>query len=64
MKQDHSRLFEKQMKGANLDPNVIRTFNAYYEQLLRGEKGMIADKDISPPSANNLIKYEDISEFR
>ena len=36
--QDHSRQFEKQMKGANLSSSVIRTFHAYYEQLLK-EKG-------------------------
>lgn len=62
--QDHSRLFEKQMKSAKLDAQVIRTFKAYYEQLVNGEKGLIADKDIQAPSARNLIKYEEVSEFR
>ena len=64
MMQDHSRLFEKQMKAAGIDLAVIRTFKAYYDQLLQGEKGLILESEITAPSPNNLIRYEDISDYR
>lgn len=53
--------FTKMMKAEGLPELVIRTFSSYYEALKKGEKGMIPDKAIRPPSTASLIRYEDLS---
>lgn len=53
--------FTKMMKAEGLPELVIRTFSSYYEALKKGEKGMIPNSAIRPPSTASLIRYEDLS---
>ncbi|MDD2331702.1 MAG: UTP--glucose-1-phosphate uridylyltransferase, partial [Candidatus Cloacimonetes bacterium] len=56
--------FTKLMKSAGLSENLIRTFEAYYSKLERGETGKISKQDVSPPSPKNLVEYENIRSYR
>lgn len=44
-----------------LDPLVISTFSAYYNQLLSGTTGLISKSEIMPPSSNSVISLESLS---
>lgn len=56
--------FTKLMKANAIPEGVIRTFSAYYNLLAKGEKGLIPRTEIQAPSAENLLKYEDMAGFR
>lgn len=56
--------FVKLMKSEGIQDNVLRTFTAYYDKLVKGENFMIASEDINPPSATNLIEYDTIKEHQ
>jgi len=60
----YNQQFIKVMKAAGINDPVIRTFQAYYERLAKGEKGFLADQDIRPPSAKNLVDYASIAGQR
>lgn len=53
--------YTRMMKAEGLPELVIRTFSSYYDALKKGEKGMIPDTAIRPPSTESLIRYEDLS---
>ena len=52
--------FAKLMKAEGLSDDVVNTFISYYESLKRGETGLISRDQIKPPSAANLIDYNNI----
>jgi len=52
--------FIKLMKSEGLREEVIRTFQTYYDNLVKGDKGFISKQQIQPPSPHNLINYESI----
>ena len=52
--------FAKLMKAEGLNDDVINTFISYYESLKRGETGLIGREQIKPPTAANLVDYNDI----
>ncbi len=57
-------LFVKQMKASQIPDSVIRTFSAYYEQLAKGETGMLSASEIRPPAPENLLDYESLVSRR
>lgn len=54
--------FAKLMWKEGISENVIKTFAAYYNQLVSGKSSKISKAQIQPPSKKNLIDYKDISE--
>lgn len=52
----------KAMKAEGIPDAVIRTFSHYYGLLESGEKGMMPDSEIVPPSKDNLVSYDDIKD--
>ncbi len=56
--------FVRQMKSEGIPDSVMRTFSAYYKLLEEGEKGLIPRTEIQAPSADNLLRYEDLSSYR
>ena len=55
--------FIRLMKQEGIRDEVIRTFEAYYQKLVKGEKGLIGEDAIRPPSENNLIDYQQIKHL-
>lgn len=60
----HNQQFVKLMKAAGIADPVIRTFGAYYEKLVKGEKGFLPETAIRPPSETNLVSYDQIASRR
>ncbi|HQP63481.1 MAG TPA: UTP--glucose-1-phosphate uridylyltransferase, partial [Candidatus Cloacimonas sp.] len=54
--------FIRLMKQEGIREDVIRTFEAYYKMLVKGEKGLIKEEEISPPAEENLIDYQQIRQ--
>jgi len=52
--------FARLMKQEGLSDEVIRTFEAYYQKLAKGEKGFIPGTSIRPPGEKNLVQYQSI----
>lgn len=52
--------FTRAMKAEGLSEMVIRTFSAYYNALVNGETGRIAN--VQAPSAGQLIQYDDLGD--
>ena len=55
--------FIRLMKQEGIRDEVIRTFEAYYQKLVKGEKGLISEDAIRPPSEKNLIDYQQIKHL-
>ena len=55
--------FIRLMKQEGLRDEVIRTFDVYYQKLANGEKGLISEDEIKPPSEKNLIDYQQIKHL-
>ena len=54
------KLVEK-MKKAGLNDTVIKSFEYYYNLVLKGETGKIPESEIKPPSEKNIIDYTQLS---
>ena len=52
--------FIRLMKQEGIKEEVIRTFEAYYNLLAQGEKGLIGEEEINPPAEKNLVAYDKI----
>ncbi|MFA5509892.1 MAG: UTP--glucose-1-phosphate uridylyltransferase [Candidatus Cloacimonadaceae bacterium] len=61
---NHSQKFSRMMKSSGIAEPVIRTFLSYYERLVKGEKGVLPESEIMPPSADKIAKYEEIGSYR
>lgn len=55
--------FNKVMKAEGLDEALIRTFGSYYDSFAAGEKGIISASEVRPPSADNLVDYNQIKDY-
>jgi UTP--glucose-1-phosphate uridylyltransferase len=68
IKKDYLPAFVSKMKKENLDDLVIDTFSHYYRQAVRGETGLIYDRDIQPGELDeiqelgNLDIYQELGE--
>jgi len=60
MGSDMSSSYSRLMKAEGLNTQVIRTFTAYYDKLVQGDKGLISKQQIHPPTTDNLIDYDQI----
>jgi UTP--glucose-1-phosphate uridylyltransferase len=63
LKKDHLPAFITKMESANLPPLVIDTFAHYYDEVLKGEKGLIYNRDIRPVSPYEIEKYANLTEY-
>ena len=56
--------FIRMMKAESIPESVIRTFCIYYNQLVKGEKGLVPSSEISPPREDNLLDYSALYDYR
>ena len=56
----HIDLVVERMQAAGLPELAIQSFSHYYQQLVNGETGLIAESDISP--VTSLPNYENLDE--
>ncbi|HNU97962.1 MAG TPA: UTP--glucose-1-phosphate uridylyltransferase [Candidatus Syntrophosphaera thermopropionivorans] len=56
--------FIRMMKAESIPESVIRTFCIYYNQLVKGERGIIPSSEINPPKEDNLLEYSDLNDYR
>ena len=59
----HLPLFVEKMKSAGLQPVVIETFSHYYQTLLSGEDGLIAENKIVAAQADEFANAENLTGF-
>lgn len=55
--------FNRLMKQEGIPDEVQRTFNAYYSKLAKGEKGMLPESTVRPPSPQNLVDYHQVTDL-
>jgi UTP--glucose-1-phosphate uridylyltransferase len=60
MMPNHLEEYAKLMWQSGISENVIKTFAAYYNRLVKGVSSKISKRDIQPPSSANLIDFEDL----
>jgi len=58
-----ARVFRTKMAAENLPDLVIDTFVYYYEKLVAGDKGLIADSQIDAVSPEEMAAYERLATF-
>ncbi|HQP83683.1 MAG TPA: UTP--glucose-1-phosphate uridylyltransferase, partial [Candidatus Syntrophosphaera thermopropionivorans] len=56
--------FIRMMKAESIPESVIRTFCIYYNQLVKGERGIIPSSEINPPKEDNLLQYSALNDYR
>jgi len=56
-------VFSDRIKSANLGDEVLTAFSYYFQKLEAGETGKLSEKDIKPPSENNIINYNEIKDI-
>jgi UTP--glucose-1-phosphate uridylyltransferase len=60
---DHLPAFVSKMKNEGLQSLVIDTFSYYYRKVIRGETGLVHNKDIKPIGLNDIEHAENISNY-
>jgi UTP--glucose-1-phosphate uridylyltransferase len=60
---DHLPAFVAKMKSEGLPPLVIDTFAHYYREVLKGETGLIYDREIEPVKSAEIETYDKIIEY-
>jgi len=55
--------FAKKMLDEGLPPLIIDTFKFYYEELIKGERGLISRKDIVPIEKDDIANIEMLGGF-
>jgi UTP--glucose-1-phosphate uridylyltransferase len=55
--------FVSKMKSANLPPLVIDTFAYYYGEVLKGETGLVHDRDIRPIDPAEIEAYDHLIAY-
>ncbi len=55
--------FVDKMKSENLVNQVIETFIQYYQNYVNGDKGLLSREEIEPPEEQDVINYNDLSEY-
>ena len=44
----HLSAFVEKMESEGMAPSIIDTFSHYYQQVVKGETGLLSDNDIEP----------------
>jgi UTP--glucose-1-phosphate uridylyltransferase len=57
---DHLDEFQNKMRHAGLSESVIRSFAAYYLQLIEGVTGKLGRDAIDPPNPARIVEYSDL----
>jgi UDP-N-acetylglucosamine pyrophosphorylase len=57
---NHLEDFAKLMWQEGISENVIKTFAAYYNRLVKGTSSKVSKREIQPPSSGNLVDFEDL----
>jgi UTP--glucose-1-phosphate uridylyltransferase len=60
MMPNHLEEFAKLMWQEGISENVIKSFAAYYNRLVKGVSSKISKRDIQPPSQASLVDFEDL----
>lgn len=60
---DHLAQFEAKIEAQDLPRVIVDTFSTYYDKLVSGEKGLIADREIRPVSEDEIARYRDLEAF-
>jgi UTP--glucose-1-phosphate uridylyltransferase len=55
--------FEDKLFTENASPLLIDTFHYYYDLLVKGDRGVILEKDIDPVPVNSLPLYDALASF-
>ncbi len=58
---NHLEDFARLMWQEGISENVIKTFAAYYNMCVKGTSSKISKAQIQPPSAGNLVDYNDLT---
>jgi len=59
----HLSEFKAKMECEGLEPVVIDTFSHYYRKILRGETGILREKDIQPVGQKDLESVSELTRF-
>ena len=60
----HWPAFAAKMHQANLAPAVIEIFRNYYQMVVRGEGGLISNRDIEPVAAADVQSVDNLASYR
>ena len=60
---NHLAAFISKMKDDGLPSEVLATFNYYYDQLIKGETGLVFDKDIRPVEPDEIEQFQNLSDY-
>jgi len=55
--------FAKKMENEGIPPLVIDTFRFYYNEVIRGERGLISREDILPVEKNEIADWEQLDNY-
>ena len=55
--------FVSKMEAEGLPPLVIDTFSYYYGEVLKGETGLVYDRDIQPVEPDEIEPYKDLIKY-
>jgi UTP--glucose-1-phosphate uridylyltransferase len=59
----HLSAFISKMKNENLPSPVLDTFTHYYHQVVRGETGLVYDRDIQPVGPDEIEQFQNIGNY-
>jgi UTP--glucose-1-phosphate uridylyltransferase len=59
----HLPAFVAKMESEGLPPLVIDTFGYYYHKVVRGETGMVCDRDIAPVEAAEIEDFHNLTGY-
>ena len=60
---DHLPAFISKMQDHGLQSLVIDTFTYYYDKVVKGESGLVYDRDIRPVKAEELADFNHLGEY-
>lgn len=55
-------IFRDIIHSANLGDEVLTAFSHYFQKLEAGETGQLSEKEIKPPTDENIVDYNDIKD--
>jgi UTP--glucose-1-phosphate uridylyltransferase len=60
----HLSAFVEKMKSDGMAPSIIDTFSHYYQQVVKGETGLLPDNDIGPVMPGEVEDAENLDHYR
>ena len=63
VKNDHLKAFMSKMESEGLPSLVMETFAYYYDKVLKGETGLVYDRDIRPVSSDEIESYRNLLSY-